>query len=96
MGAIEPILLHGCAIWSTEVSKKCICKFLIRVQRLAGQIITRCNKKAHYLDIMSLAGLMPIAIRAKELSLRWWAGVCTNADNPSEKTFNKLNVHKKK
>ena len=57
-------------------------------------MITRCNSKAHHLDILSLAGLMPLQIRAKELSLRWWTGACIDRDKPCERALRELENHK--
>merc|ERR1712082_272233 len=45
-GAIEPILLHACAIWATAIPKSTLMKPLVRVQRLALKFITRLNKNA--------------------------------------------------
>ena len=94
LGAIEPMILYSCAVWAMEVTKNNVRKQLNRVQRIAGQMITRCNGKTHSLDIMTLAGIMPLHIRAKELALRWWAGASVDMDNPSRRTFEELQIHK--
>ena len=96
LGAIEPMILYSCAVWAIEVTKNNVRKQLNRVQRIAGQMITRCNSKTHSLDIVTLAGIMPLHIRAKELALRWWAGASVDMDNPSSRAFEQLEIHKEK
>ena len=94
-GAIEPILLHACAIWAAAIPKKTLMKPLVRVQRLAAQFITRTNKKAHTSDTLMLAGILPIECRAKELSLRWWAGAITDIENPCSMSIDQIPLHDK-
>ena len=94
LGAIEPIMLYSCSVWASDIPKEGVRKQLSRVQRIAGQMITRCNSKTHQLDILTLAGIMPLHIRAKELSLRWWTGVSIDRDNPCERAFQDLKIHK--
>ena len=94
LGAIEPMILYSCPVWAIEVTKNNVRKQLNRVQRIAGQMITRCNSKTHSLDIMTLAGIMPLHIRAKELALRWWAGASVDMDNPCSRMFEQLEIHK--
>ena len=94
LGAIEPIILYSCAVWAAEITKKKVQNQLNRVQRIAGQLITRCNSKTHSLDIFTLAGIMPLHIRVKELSLRWWAAASVDIDNPSKRAFDQLKEHK--
>ena len=94
-GAIEPILLHACAIWAVAIPKKTLMKPLVRVQRLAAQFITRINKKAHTLDTLMLGGILPIEYRAKELSLRFWAGAITDVENPCSDSIDQIPTHEK-
>ena len=92
-GAIEPILLHACAIWASAISKPTLMKPLVRAQRLALRFITRINKKAHLQDSLMLAGIVPIECRAKSLSLRFWAGTLTDVDNPCRDSLEQLELH---
>ena len=92
-GAIEPILLHACAIWATAIPKSTLMKPLVRVQRLALKFITRLNKNAHLQDSLMLAGIVPIEYRAKSLALRWWIGALTDTDNPCRASLEQLEIH---
>ena len=95
-GAIEPILLHACAIWASAISKPTLMKPLVRVQRLALKFITRLNKKAHLQDSLMLAGIIPIECRAKSLALRFWVGTLADVDNPCRDSLEQLELHNSK
>ena len=95
-GAIEPILLHGCPVWASAMPRKTLMKSLTRVQRIACRYITRNNRKTHILDNLMLSGIPPIESRAKELSLRWWAGAISASDNPCKDAFDQLELHSRK
>ena len=92
-GAIEPILLHACAIWASAIPKSTLMKPLVRVQRLAMKFITRLNNKAHLQDSLMLAGIVPIECRAKSLALRWWIGALSDADNPCRASLEQMEIH---
>ena len=96
LGAIEPILLHGCPVWASAIPRKTLMKSLTRVQRIACRYITRNNRKTHLLDNLMLSGIPPIEYRAKELSLRWWAGAISDPDNPCKDAIDQLELHNRK
>ena len=93
MGAIDPIIMHGCVVWSGALNKAALLKPIKRVQRIAAQMITRCNCKTHYLDLLMLAGLPPIELRAKELSLRSWTSIYADADDPCREAISQIRFH---
>ena len=93
LGAIEPILTHGCIAWAQGISKKSILKKFIRIQRMAALQITFCNRNTHYLDLLALAGITPIELRLSELSFRTWASIITDVDNPCKEARNEWNTH---
>ena len=94
LGAIEPIITHGCIIWGQALNTKVLLKPIKRVQRIAALMITRCNNKTHYLDLLMLAGIPPVQLRVKELSLRRWVSVCADADEPCRDALLQLPAHK--
>ena len=94
LGAIEPIITHGCIIWCNALSNKTIMKPIKRVQRLASLMITRANCKSHYLDLLMLAGIHPIELRIKELAMRCWTGICSDAEEPCRDALHQLGLHK--
>ena len=94
LGAIEPILTHGCIVWANGLNNKENLKSLRRIQRLSALMINRANKKSHYLDLLMLAGITPIELRVKELSMRCWAGICSDADESCKEALDQITLHK--
>ena len=82
MGAIEPAITFGCIAWASATRKKSWMKPLIRVQRLAAQMITSCNSKVHILDLLSMAGIVPIELRIQEIAHRSWISINAEPDSP--------------
>lgn len=94
LGAIEPIITHGSIVWCNALSKNNILKPIRRVQRIASLMINRANSKSHHLDLLMLAGIPPIELRIKELAMRCWNGICSDAGEPCRESINELDLHK--
>ena len=95
LGAIEPIITHGSIVWCNALNNKSIMKPIKRVQRIAAVMITRANNKSHIQDLLMLAGIPPIDLRIKELAMRCWANICSDADKPCREALSQLEYHRK-
>ena len=80
--AIEPILTYGALAWCNAVNKKCLMKPLQRVQRLAARMAACTNNHVHHLDLLNLAGFIPIELRIQELAHSAWIRASKSEDQP--------------
>ena len=80
--AIEPITTHGAIAWCNATSIKARMKPLKRVQRLAARMATCVGNHVHSLDVLNLAGFLPIDLRLQELAHVAWSKAINSQEDP--------------
>ncbi|XP_067129806.1 uncharacterized protein [Centruroides vittatus] len=73
LGAIEPILLYAAPVWAYATSKMYIQRKLLKAQRVAALRICRAYRTAPTSDLLVIAGLIPIHIKARMMLRNWKA-----------------------
>ncbi|KAK2712617.1 hypothetical protein QYM36_011340 [Artemia franciscana] len=73
LSVIESTILYAVPVWIAALNKKYIVRMLSSVQRLSLILITKSFRTAQTDVLTALAGVLPIDLRAKELTIMRYA-----------------------